>query len=85
MLASVSLVISLVSCGLAGFVAGYADLDLLPVQSEPAVASASQAVAIGSLGTVGQPASDRAPDLFLRCSGVLATMPLRQELRLRAR
>ncbi|MEU0562340.1 hypothetical protein [Dactylosporangium sp. NPDC006015] len=45
-LASVSLVISLVSCGLAGFVASAADIDLLPVQSEPAEASASQVEAV---------------------------------------
>jgi hypothetical protein len=40
-LASVSLVISLISCGLVGFVAGTADAGL-PVQSKPEVASASQ-------------------------------------------
>ena len=45
-LASVSLVISLVSCGLAGFVAIAADIDPLPVQSKPAEASASQVEAV---------------------------------------
>jgi len=42
-LASVSLVISLVSCGL---VVSTADIDLLPVQSKPAAASASQVEAV---------------------------------------
>jgi hypothetical protein len=45
-LACVSLVISLVACGLAGLVAVTGGLDLLPVQSKPSVASASQVEAV---------------------------------------
>jgi hypothetical protein len=45
-LAIVSLAISLVSCGLSAFVVVTADIDLLPVQSEPEAASASQVEAV---------------------------------------
>jgi hypothetical protein len=48
-LASASLVISLISCGLAVFVASTADVDLLPVQSRPEAASASQVEAVAQV------------------------------------
>ncbi|MFD0579440.1 hypothetical protein [Dactylosporangium darangshiense] len=45
-LASVSLVLSLLSCGVAGFVADAAGVNLLPTQSKPEMASASQVEAV---------------------------------------
>jgi hypothetical protein len=45
-LACVSLVLSLIACGGAGFVASTNGTDLLPVQSEPQIASAAQVEAV---------------------------------------
>jgi hypothetical protein len=45
-LASISLVLSLIACGVAGLAASTSGLDLLPGQSKPAVASAAQVEAV---------------------------------------
>ncbi|MER7277176.1 hypothetical protein ABT369_22290 [Dactylosporangium sp. NPDC000244] len=45
-LASVSLVLSLISCGVTGLVASTAGIDLLPVQSKPVEADAAQVEAV---------------------------------------